>query len=285
MRSDGTRVKNEDPMYYLIPHFLTKRYDAMNMVTLDIPEAPMRAYMNQKRREGKKVSHLALFLTAYLRTMEEYPALNRFISGNKKIFQHNDISVSMVVLKPGGDDTMSKIYLQPGEDVFSVQEKVTSYISTNKNEGENNVLDKWMRRLCSLSGLLGFAAWLIRTLDKYGMLPKALIEASPFHASLLVSNLASIRANHIYHHIYQFGTTSMSVTMGNLRDVPHRSRDGGVTLERCLPLGVVMDERIANGHYLNLAFARLKQYLANPVLLERGAAAPAPAEEAAKDAD
>lgn len=38
MRADGKLVKNEDPMYYLIPHFLSKRYDAMNMLTLDIPD-------------------------------------------------------------------------------------------------------------------------------------------------------------------------------------------------------------------------------------------------------
>lgn len=106
-------------MYFLIPHFLTKRYDAMNMITLDIPEEPMRVYMNQKRQEGRSVSHLALILTAYLRTVEEFPALNRFIMG-RKIFQHNDLAVSMVVLKPGGngEDTMSKIYLDSSDDVI-----------------------------------------------------------------------------------------------------------------------------------------------------------------------
>ena len=55
MRCDGTRVMHEDPMYHLIPYFLTKRYDSMNMITLDIPEAPLRTYMNAKRREGKSV--------------------------------------------------------------------------------------------------------------------------------------------------------------------------------------------------------------------------------------
>ena len=125
MRKDGTIVYNEDPMYYLIPYFLTKRYDAMNMITLDIPEEPMRVYMNAKRKAGQPVSHLALMLTAYLRTAEKYPAINRFIVG-KKIYQHNDFTVSMVVLRPGADsDTMSKIRLDPGDDIFDVQDKIT----------------------------------------------------------------------------------------------------------------------------------------------------------------
>jgi len=268
MRADGKRVRNEDPMYYLIPYFLTKRYDAMNMVTIDIPELPMRTYMNAKRREGKSVSHLALILTAYLHTMEKFPALNRFIVGHK-IYEHNDITVSMVVLKPGTDlDTMSKIHLDYNDDVFDVQNKITSYIDQNRQQGEANALDALMNKLVRFSGLLTVAVGLIRLADRLGLLPRALINASPFHASLLITNLASIRTNHIYHHIYQFGTTSAAIAMGNLREVPRRTRDG-VTFDRCVPLGVVMDERIASGHYFAQAFAQMKKYLANPELLER----------------
>ena len=268
MRSDGTRVMHDDPMYHLIPYFLTKRYDAMNMITIDIPEAPMRAYMNAKRREGKNVSHLALVLTAYLLTVEEFPALNRFIVG-KKIYQHNDITAAMVVLKPGTDvDTMSKIRLTPGDDVFDVQKKITDYIEQNRQQGEANGLDAFMNKLVKHTGLLSFATGLIRMADRLGLLPRSLIDLSPFHASLLITNLASIRTNHIYHHVYQFGTTSISIAMGNMREVPRRSRDGYV-FDRCIPMGVVMDERIASGHYFAQAFSLLKKYLANPELMER----------------
>ncbi len=268
MRSDGRPVKNEDPMYYLIPYFLTKRYDAMNMITLDIPEAPMRAYMNAKRKEGRPVSHLALMITAYLHTANKFPALNRFIVG-RKIYEHKDFTVSMVVLKPGTDmDTMSKIHLDPDDDVFAVQEKITSYIDQNRQLGEANGLDRIMNILVKLGGLLTIVTGLLRFLDRVGLLPKALIDVSPFHASLLISNLASIRTNHIYHHIYQFGTTSAAITMGNMREVPRRGKDG-IVFDRCMPLGVVVDERIANGHYMAQAFVCLKKYLSDPVQLER----------------
>lgn len=268
MRRDGTRVYNEDPMYYLIPYFLTKRYDAMNMITLDIPELPMRTYMNAKRREGKTVSHLALIITAYLHTIEQYPALNRFIVG-KKIYQHNDVTVSMVVLKPGTDqDTMSKIHLDFQDDVFDVQRKIGEYIEQNRQLGEANGLDTLMNKLVRHGWLLSVVTGALRAMDRMGILPKSLIDVSPFHASLLISNLASIRTNHIYHHVYQFGTTSASITMGNMREVPRKSREGYV-FDRCMPLGVVMDERIANGHYMAQAFALMKKLLADPVLLEK----------------
>ena len=267
MRADGTRVYNEDPMYYLVPYFLTKRYDAQNMITIDIPEAPMKEYMNRKRKEGRPVCHLALVLTAYLRALDKFPQLNRFVV-NSRVYQHNDIAVSMVVLKPGGTGTMSKIYLEPKDDIFDVQDKIMAYTAQNRQEGETNGLDTFMGKIVQMGWLLRPLIGLIRWLDNVNLLPKALINISPFHASLLITNLASIRTNHIYHHLYQFGTTSIGMAMGNLREVPKRNK-GEVIFERCIPIGVVMDERIASGHTFALAFAEIKKMLSNPELMER----------------
>lgn len=269
-RADGTLVRDEVPMYYLIPHFLTERSDSMNMITLDIPIEPQRTYMNAKRREGKRISHMAILMTAYAHLVAEYPSLNRFIV-NRRIYQHNDFTVSLVVLRPGGgnDDTFSKLYFTPQDTVFDAQEKLDKYIEVNSSGEESNLLDKWMGILCSLSWLMRLGINVLRWADRHGLLPKQIIAASPFHASVLISNLASIRTNHIYHHVYNFGTTSVAVTMGNLRDIPKRGKNGEIELVRCMPLGVVMDERIASGHYLALAFSRLKELLAHPELLEQ----------------
>ncbi|MGN1450668.1 MAG: hypothetical protein ACI4XQ_01110 [Eubacteriales bacterium] len=267
MRADGIRVKDVDPMYALIPYFLTKRYDAMNMITLDLPEEPMKDYMNRKRREGTPISHLALIIAAYVQVIAEFPAINRFVK-NKRIFQHKDITVSMVVLRPGNDsDTMSKIYFEPEDTIFDVQNKINTYITENRRDNNANALDKWMSFLLKFRLIVRAAIALIRWLDNIGLLPMAVIKASPFHASLLISNLASIRTNHIYHHVYEFGTTSVAITMGNMEEVPRRSREG-VTFDRCIPLGVVMDERICSGHYFAQAFARMREYLKNPEKLE-----------------
>ncbi len=267
MRADGIRVKDVDPMYALIPYFLTKRYDAMNMITLDLPEEPMKDYMNRKRRDGTPISHLALIIAAYVQVIAEFPAINRFVK-NKRIFQHKDITVSMVVLRPGNDsDTMSKIYFDPEDTIFDVQNKINTYITENRRDNNANSLDKWMGFLLKFRLIVRALVALIRWLDNIGLLPMAVIKASPFHASLLISNLASIRTNHIYHHVYEFGTTSVAITMGNMEEVPRRSREG-VTFDRCIPLGVVMDERICSGHYFAQAFARMREYLKNPEKLE-----------------
>ena len=267
MRADGKRVKSDDPMYAIIPYIMKKRYDAMNMITLDIPVEPMKEYMRRMRREGRSISHMGLIIASYLRAAAEYPFLNRFIS-NKRIYARNEFAVGMVVLRPGQPNgTMSKMYFEMTDDIFEVQRKIDAYVAENRNGENANKTDKIMQILLKFPGLVSFLVGLVKLLDRFGWLPKKLIDASPFHTSLVISNLASIRTNHIYHHCYEFGTTSVIITLGNMREVCKRA-NGEINLEKCLPLGVVMDERICSGSYFAAAFARIRAYLKDPSLLE-----------------
>lgn len=267
MRKDGTRVRGADAMYTLIPYVMKHRYDAMNMIEIDIPIAGMQAYLNQKRKEGFQMSHLGVVLAAYLRTAAEYPLLNRFVV-NKRIYARNEFAVAMVVLKPGETEgTMSKMYFDMTDDIFDVHRKMDAYIERNRQAGDTNATDDLMRTLLRIPGLANVGVGLFKLLDKYGLLPKSLIDASPFHASLVVTNLASIRTNHIYHHLYEFGTSSLFVALGNMREVARRVK-GEIVFERCLPMGIVMDERICSGSYFARVFRRFRQYLLDPSLLE-----------------
>lgn len=267
MRKDGKRVRGADAMYTLIPYIMKHRYDAMNMIEVDIPIAAMQAYLNRKRSEGVTMSHLGVVLAGYLRTVAEFPLLNRFVV-NKRIYARNEFPVAMVVLKPGETEgTMSKMRFELGDDIFTVHRKMNEYIEKNRQAGDTNATDDLMRRLLSVPGLANVGVGLFKLLDRYGLLPKSLIDASPFHASLVITNLASIRTNHIFHHLYEFGTSSVFIALGNMREVARRTRDG-ISFERCLPMGVVTDERICSGSYFARAFRRFRQYLLDPSLLE-----------------
>ena len=269
-RKDGVRVKDADPMYAIVPYIMDKRYDAMNMITLDIPVEPLKAYIRAKRQEGHYISHLGIVISTYLKTVAQFPLLNRFIV-NKKIYDRKNFDVAMVVLKDGDGDmegTMSKVRFDLTDTIFEVQKKMDDYIAMNRAEKNKNSTDRLIKALLRLPGLPNFAVGLFKWMDRRGILPLSVINASPFHTSLTVSNLASIRTNHIYHHCYEFGTTSVFITMGNLREVPFREK-GEVVFKTCLPLGVVMDERICSGHYFASAFQCMRRYFADPRLLEK----------------
>jgi len=267
MRKDGTRVKDVALEYAVVSYIMPHRYDSMNMITLDIPIDGMQAFRAEARRNGHIISHMAVIIAAWLRTAYEFPLLNRFVV-NKKIYDRNEFCVGLVVLKNNDDEgTMSKIYFDPHDTIYEVEEKIDAYVEKNRVNETDNSTDKLAKILLSVPGLANFGVGMLRFLDNRGWLPKSIIDASPFHNSMCISNLASIRTNHIYHHCYEFGTTSLFITMGNLREVPFREKGGQVVFKRCIPLGVVMDERICSGHYFAQSFECMKRYFENPGLL------------------
>lgn len=273
-RADGKRVRKADPMYTVVPYIMDKRNDAMNMITVDIPVEPIQNYINTKRKEGIRLSHMAVVMAAYLRTVREFPLLNNFIV-NKKIYTHKEFNVAMVVLKNmvTQEETMSKVKFELDDDIFTVNEKMNAYVEENRKETTVNNTDKMIKFLVSIPGLLLVGVSIFKLLDRYGLLPKFIIDLSPFHSSMTLTNLASIRTKHIYHHIYNFGTTSVFIAIGKNREIAKR-KNGEIVLEKCMPLGVVMDERICSGIYFAAAFRKFSNYLETPELLETTEDAP-----------
>ena len=268
-RADGKMLRHTDPMYRIVAHIMTKRSDSLNSITLDIPLEPSEKYIRQKKKEGKSMSHMTVILAGMNRLINEFPALNRFVV-NKRVYARNERAIGMVVLRAGatGAETMGKIYLQPEDTIFDVDDRIMKFVNDNRDVDGENATDKIIKTLVGLPGLLRVAVNILKWMDWHNLLPKAIIDASPMHNTMVFTNLASIRTNHIYHHAYDFGTTSLVMAAGNTREVPRRLRTGEIVHEKCLPLGLVMDERIASGYYFATAFRRFKEYMKNPALLE-----------------
>lgn len=268
MRKDGRKIKTIDPMYKLISHIMVERNDSMNMIELTVQQDPIRKYIRKKKDEGYTFSHLAVVLAAYIRTIADYPFLNRFVV-NKTLYARKEVAIGMVVLKPGETEgAMSKMYFNPGMTIYEIQNVLDEYINKNRGAGKTNSTDKLMGILLSIPGLARVGVNFIKFLDKHGLLPKAVIDASPFHCTMTITNLASIGTNYIFHHVYNFGTTSMIMAMGNTREDPVK-RHGEIVFEKVIPIGLVMDERIAEGVQFAMACRKLQSILQNPEVLEQ----------------
>ena len=267
MRKDGRRIKTMQPMYQVAAHIMHPRNDAMNMIRVDIAAEPIQQYLNAKRKEGKRYSHLAVYIAAFVRTIAEYPVLNRFVV-NKKIYARNEIAIGMVVLKPGqAEGTMNKMYFEPTNTLDEVEKIIEDYVDENRKAGDTNKTDDIIRKLLAIPGLLRFGVNVLKWMDKHGLLPKSIIQASPFHCTATVTNLGSIGTNYIYHHVYNFGTTSMLLAFGNAVEMPKKKK-GEMVFEKVIPTGIVMDERIADGCQYAIAFQHMQRYLKHPELLE-----------------
>lgn len=268
MRPDGTRVKGLSAVVQALLYVMPKRYDAQNMTTETADEDIIRKYIREKRREGRGVTHMSLLIAAYYRAFLQHPKVNYFIM-NSKIYKRNHFCVSFVMLKTRADgtpdETVLKIFLEPADDIFSITEKIRAAIDRNAQREHNNATDRFVNVAFSVPGL----AWLIfrgaYLMDRLGILPRKIIDLSPFHTSLFITNLASIKTRSIYHHCYEFGTTSVFVCMG--RPVPDPLAPEGVQ-KKIMPMSVVMDERIATGIEYSRFFAELFRNLKHPESLE-----------------
>ena len=267
MRPDGKRVKDLPPIVAAIPYIMPKRYDAQNTITEYIDEELIKSYIREKRRTGVRINHMAVIIAAYYRAVMYNPKLNYFIM-NSKVYERNHFCVSFVILKKLADgrpdETSLKIFLTPEDTVFSIQQKITDAVSANAATEQKNNTDKFARMMFSIPLLPKLVIWLAYHLDKLGLLPRKIIDLSPFHTSMFITNLASIKTSYIHHHCYEFGTTSVFVCMG--KPVPDYM--SGNLNKKIMPLGVVMDERFCTGYEYAAFCNDFRKFLRKPEELE-----------------
>ena len=268
MRPDGTRIKGLSPFVEVIPYIMPKRYDAQNMITEYVNEDIIRNYINAKRKEGVSISHMSLLMAAYYKAVLLHPDINNFVI-NRRIFRRNHFCVTFVILKklPDGtsDETSLKIFLEPSDNLLKIHNRIQREIELNTTEDHANSTDKFAKVMMSMPGLPRAIVAFAGFLDRHGWLPRKIIDLSPFHTSLFITNLASIKTSHIYHHCYDFGTTSVFVCIG--KPVPNFFK--GKYDEKLLPLGVVMDERICTGLEYASFCTTLRKILSHPEELEQ----------------
>lgn len=268
MRQDGTRVKNLTPIMQALPYIMPRRFDAQNWASDYVDEEIMKQYIRQKRREGHSVTHMSVLAAAYYKAALEHPKVNYFVM-NRKIYKRNHFCFSFVILKTRADgtpdETTLKIFLEPEDTVFTISRKIKEHIDRNLQAAHNNRTDRFANFAFRVPGLARLVFGLVYHLDLHGLLPRKIIDLSPFHTSLFITNLASINTSYIFHHCYEFGTTSVFICMGKPVLDPLA---GPGSRKKLMPLGVVMDERVATGIEYSRFFAAFSRYLKNPEVLE-----------------
>ena len=272
-RKDGRLLRSLSPFYRFIPYIMVKKNDACNQFedTVEISEA--ERWFRAKRQEGwKSIGMLHLFIASYVRAVSQMPGLNRFVGG-QKLYARNKIEVVMTVKKAltiEAEETTIKVVFEPTDTVFDVYRKLNEKVDEIKANDEDNNTEKVAGALMKIPGLiLKFAVWILNIMEYFGIIPQALLDASPFHGSMIITDLGSIGIPPIYHHIYNFGNLPLFVAFGAKRRVTELDRVGVPVERKYIDYKVVMDERTVDGMYYALAFKYLKYFLKNPAELEK----------------
>lgn len=271
-RPDGRAIRSLEPMQQIMPYILKTRTDSMNMYEDTFACPPMDDYIKEKAAQGIKLSYMHIIIAAIVRLIALRPQLNRFVM-NGRIYARPKIWVSFVVhptLHDGSVGTTIKLCFEGTETILEVAKKVNEAIQkeTTKRVGENDT-DKLLRVL--MRNIPGpFIKLVINTLmwmDKHNIMPKMIVDLSPFHTSFFITNLKSLGINHVYHHVYEFGTTGLFFAMG--KEKPLATVQGNeIVNQKHMGFGLVSDERFCDGLYLALSLRQLRKFMQNPKILE-----------------
>ncbi len=283
-RSDGRRIRTQPAMDQVSPYIMVTRNTSSNLFEESIEITNIDRYIRLKRREGlTSFGIIHVLLAAYCRGVSRYPALNRFIAGQKVYSHGQDISFCLTVKKEMATDapeTVIKVHLSPKDTAEDVYRKIQAEVENAKNTPLDSGMDNTAALLTLIPGIfLKFTVWLLKTLDYFGYLPKFLLEISPFHGSVYFTSMGSLGIPPIYHHLYDFGNIPVFCSFGMKRRALELQEDGTIVPRKYVDCRFTLDERICDGYYYATFFKHFKRILSHPEILDN------PPEEIAKDID
>jgi len=271
-RNDGRLIRTLDPFFKIIPYIMRTRIDAQTYYDDKIEFDNIEEYIRAKRNAGiKNIGFLHVIIAVLVRTLSQKPGLNRFIAG-QRVYARNEILISLAIKKklhPDSPETTIKLKFNPEDTIFDVVEKLNAAIAENKKVDNSNDTDKIAKLIMYCPGfIVKFLIWIIRVLDYHRLLPMTLNELSPFHTSAFVTDLGSIGIQPVFHHLYEFGTTSIFVAFGAKIKEKVIDKENNVVEKKYINIKAVTDERIVDGHYYASSFRFIRNLMQHPESLE-----------------
>ena len=278
-RRDAVWLKDLPSMNRIMPCIMPNRADNEAFVSVDIDYRPLEAYL-QKKNEGlteDKYTFFHVIAAAIGKAFVLRPKMNRFVC-NYRVYQRNEISIAFTVKKKFSDkaeESLAFFTYDEKETMDSFHEKIMKVIHITKSDVEKDTSTGAMDMLVKLpQWMINLLTKIVLWLDKHGWAPQDLIGSDPNHSSIFLSNLGSIGLEVGYHHLVNWGTNSCFIVLGKKHLKKFYNADGTEDLHEVVPLGITLDERIADGYYYSGTIALVKKLLENPELLDAPADTP-----------
>ena len=275
-RKDAYRIRETDPMHTFMPYLMPNRADNEAVLNEKVDLTAVMKYLEEKNKDNPEFKYTLfhVFCAAISKVMTLRPKMNYFYSGYR-LYEKKDLVLAFTVKKKFTDNSPETLAIvnvdrdseeAPIEQIRETIRKIVySVRKENKNDGATDVmgvlqkLPRWLVKI--FVRLLNF-------LEYHGWLPKFFLEIDPFHSSVFLTNLGSIKMNANYHHLANWGTNSFFVVIGEKHKYPVYDENGNMEMHDCLDLGLTIDERIADGVYFAKSIRLLRAILKNPEILD-----------------
>ncbi len=271
-RGDGTLVRNsKDPIGAIMPYIMRGRNESAVYLRKSYCVENMQQYIREQRKQGRRITVFNIISATFLHTFLRRPQLNRFVAG-RRLYQHDSFDILYVVktaLTDEGLESIAKVTFDGDDTLVDVKDKMDYHIDEIKgSEGKED--DRFIGLVTKLPrSVLRVLLWIARVIDFHGLMPKVLRDLIPLYSSVFISHLGSIGGDALFHHLYEFGSTSVFCTIGKIYYKPYRDiYTDEVVWKRTIDLNLTIDERICDGYYMIKSLQLFDAYIDNPALLE-----------------
>jgi hypothetical protein len=268
-RSDGIPVAPLHPLRRIMPFVMPTRTECFVLFEQQIDVAPARAFLaatNAARDPERPITLFHLVLRAVGLALTEFPRLNRFVAGSR-LYERRGIWLSFSGKKRLERDAplfTAKLRFDAGEPLGAMVDRIYAALGEERS-GRPTATEKEVLGFLRLPApLLRAGVRVLRRLDAWNLLPASFIAGDPMYASVFVANLGSVGLDAAFHHLYEYGTIPIFVTMGRLHRAPVVADDGRVESREVFALRYTYDERVEDGFYAARALERLRAFLEAP---------------------
>lgn len=271
-RRDGKRLRDIHSMHFVMPLMYPNRCDNEAFIAERIDLTNVNAYLAKKNAENPDYEYnlFQVMVTAVLKIITLRPKMNRFIA-NQTMYQRNEVSAAFTVKKlfsDNGAEALAFIHSKGSDNIDTIHDEIyrqVSFCRSDEKDPSTASMDVVQKIPGFLVKLVGRGA---RFLDRHGWMPKSVIATDPYYSSAVLTNLGSIQLHAGYHHLTNWGTTSVFCAIGEIKKRPFYDEEGNIEMKESVDLGMTIDERIADGYYYSRTVQLLRKLLEDPELLE-----------------
>ena len=254
-------------MAAMLPYVMRTRAGSTVYYSRDIDVENALAFVHRRNAgtPGARYSLFGVVLAAAVRVFALKPRLNRFVN-RRGMYEHRDLHFSFIVkptLTESAPDRSAKIRFEPSDTVSRVVAKTNAAVDALRS-AEPTPDEREMSFVGSFPGGRALSTFLFRLLDSWNLAPLYMLRSDPLFTSAYFANLGSLGLETPYHHLYEWGTASLFITMGRI----FRKDGGKAAGRRCVTLKISLDERIADGIYFAHAASLMARFIGKPEELD-----------------
>ena len=272
-RFDGKLIRDIDPLHLVMALIYPNRCDNEAFISERINLSRLNSYLEKKNANSPEYEYnlFQVIVTALLKTIMLRPKINRFIA-NKNMYQRDDISAAFIVKKTFSDDGgegLAVVKANSDDNIDTIHNEIYRIVSSLRSSKGESSTDESIKIFSKTPRFTQkMFAKFVCILDRFGKVPKAFIADDPYYCSAVLTNLGSIQLHSGYHHLTNWGTTSVFTVVGERKKRPFFDDDGNVTMIDSIDVGFTVDKRIADGYYFSKTVRLFKTLVENPELLD-----------------